>query len=236
MTEPEPSDLRDEALEAPAPPLGRAGAQTGMNEGRMRELYARSTARRAVSGPSCEVSLEAMIDLLERRGSEEERRRVLGEILKSPACREEFELLRAVMRASQPVKTPVMALNAWCWAAGIMVILGLGLADLLWRGRSAEPLRGGSAPIVLHGPAESARMSSMTGFAWRAVPGALQYRLQVLTDSGRVAFDTTVRDTVVAPLAAAALPAGHYVWLVIAEMESGEPIRSAASGFTLEPR
>jgi hypothetical protein len=77
-----------------------------MNEERMRELYARSTARRAASDPPCEVSLERMIDVLERRGSEEERREVLAEILRSPACREEFELLRAVVRAEQPKVSP----------------------------------------------------------------------------------------------------------------------------------
>jgi hypothetical protein len=205
-----------------------------MNEDRMRELYAASTARRAASDPPCEVSLQAMIDVLERRGSEEERRNVLAEILRSPACREEFELLRAVVRASHPVERPVVMRNAWRWAAGVVVIAGLGLAVARWRGPAGEPLRGGSGPIVLHGPLENARVSVLPGFAWGGVPGALQYRLDILSDSGRVAFSTTIRDTAVAPSSVAALPAGHYLWLVVAEMPSGQPIRSATRDFTLE--
>ena len=203
-----------------------------MNEERMRELYASSTARRAASGPPCEVSLEAMIDVLERRGPEEARRQVLAEILRSPPCREEFELLRAVVRASQPVKAPTFISPMWRWAAGIVVVAGLGLAALWWR-RPAEPFRGTSGAMVLYAPAEDARADTLPVFVWSAVPGTLQYRLEVLTDAGAVAFSTTLRDTTVAVPASTALSPGHYLWLVVAEMPTGQPVRSGARSLNL---
>ena len=204
-----------------------------MNEERMRELYARSTARRAASDPPCEVSLERMIDVLERRGSEEERRDVLAEILRSPACREEFELLRAVVRASQPVKTPTFLSPMWRWAAGIALVAGLGLAAMWWS-RPADPLRGTGGAIVLHAPAENARAESLPGFVWSAVPGALQYRLEVVTDAGAVAFSTTLRDTTVIAPPSVALPPGRYLWLIVAEMPTGQPIRSEVRSLNLD--
>jgi hypothetical protein len=205
-----------------------------MNEDRMRELYARSSARRAASDPPCEVSLEAMVDVLERRGSEEERRRVLAEILRSPACREEFELLRAVVRASQPVRAPVVVPQIWRWAAGIAAVAGLGLAFAVWRGRSPEPLRGGAPAIVLHGPADGAQVAAVPAFAWSPVPGALEYRLELLTDGGQVAFSSTVRDTTLALSPAPALPAGRYLWLVVAETPTGESARSETRRLIIE--
>lgn len=202
-----------------------------MNEERMRELYARNTARRAASDPPCEISLEAMIDVLERRGTEEERRQVLAEILRSPACREEFELLRAVVRASRPVRAPVLGTNAWRWAAGIVVIVGLGLALALWRGEPPEPLRGGGSPIVLRAPGEDARLQEPPAFVWSAVPGAVEYRLELLTDSGGVAFSSVVRDT--ALILPAPLAPGRYLWLVVARMPGGEAARSVTKRLTV---
>lgn len=204
-----------------------------MNEERMRELYARSTARRAASDPPCEVSLERMIDVLERRGTEEERRQVLAEILRSPACREEFELLRAVVRASKPVRVPTFLSPMWRWAAGIVVVAGLGLAVMWWR-RPADPLRGTGAGIVLYTPAENARAASLPRFVWSAVPGALQYRLDVVTDAGTVAFSTTLRDTSVIAPASRTLPPGHYLWLIVAELPTGQPIRSEVRSLNLD--
>jgi hypothetical protein len=203
-----------------------------MNEDRMRELYARNSARRAASDPPCDVSLEAMIDVLEQRGPEEERRRVLAEILRSPACREEFELLRAVVRASRPVRAPV-ASTVWRWAAALVVAVGLGLVVTLWRGQPPEPLRGGSSPIMLADPAEGARLSAPPAFAWRGVPGALEYRLELLSDSGRVVFSATVQDTTLG--GPATLAPGRYLWQVIARLGSGEAVRSSTRHLTVEP-
>lgn len=204
-----------------------------MNEERMRGLYTRSTARRAASDPPRVVSLEAMIDVLEQRGSEETRRELLAEILRSPACREEFELLRAVVRASQPVKAPRFFSPLWRWAAGIVVVAGLGLTALLWQ-RPREQVRGSGGAIELYAPAENARAQSLPAFVWSALPGALQYRLEVVTDTGAVAFSTTVRDTTATAPRAAALPPGHYLWLILAEMPAGLAVRSAVRSFNLD--
>jgi hypothetical protein len=209
-----------------------------MNEERMRELYARNAARRAASDPPCEVSLEAMVDVLEHRGSEEERRRIMGEILRNPACREEFELLRAVVRASQPVKAPAwwqqVAPRRLLAAAAIIAVAGLGFAVALRRGPQPEPLRGGPSPLVIHAPAEGATLGPTRVFTWGRLPGAVEYTFELLDRAGQVGFTTTGADTSVSIPASQSLAPGGYLWVVVARMPDGQTVRSEARSVLLE--
>jgi hypothetical protein len=209
-----------------------------MNEERMRDLYARNAARRAASDPPCEVSLEAMIDVLEHRGSEDERRRIMGEILRSPACREEFELLRAVVRASQPVKAPSwwqqVAARRLLAAAAIIAVAGLGLAVALRRGPEPEPLRGGPSPLVIYGPAEGSTLGTPRVFRWGRLSGAVEYTFELVDQAGQVGFTTTGADTTVTIPASQSLAPGRYLWVVVARMPDGQTVRSEARGVVVE--
>lgn len=71
-----------------------------MNHERLRALFARHTAVHALLNEAPAVPLEAMLAVLEQRGSRRERRETLQRILADPESQREFELLRAAMRAS----------------------------------------------------------------------------------------------------------------------------------------
>lgn len=77
-----------------------------MNEDRLRALFTRHTAVHAMLRDGTVVPLEAMLEVLEHRGSEEHRRDILNQILADPESRKEFDLLRAAMRASAPEAVP----------------------------------------------------------------------------------------------------------------------------------
>lgn len=77
-----------------------------MNEDRLRALFARHTAVHALLRDGTVVPLEAMLDVLEHKGTEEHRREILNQILADPESRKEFDLLRAAMRASAPEQAP----------------------------------------------------------------------------------------------------------------------------------
>lgn len=211
-----------------------------MNEERMRELYARHTALRAASDPPCQVSLDAMIDVLQHRGSEETRREVMAEILRNPACREEFELLRAVVRASVPVPAPSrfgfpLSPAAWRWAAGIAAVVGLGLIVTLMRTRPADQLRGGGSSITLYGPKDEERVSALPNFVWGSVEGAIDYRFQLLGQAGQVVYTSSGTDTVALVPQDTPVPAGRYLWTVTAELVGGNSINSRTRGLVLSP-
>ncbi len=77
-----------------------------MDPQRLRALYARHTAVHALLRDPPSVPLEAMLDVLELRGTEADRRETLNRILGDPESRREFDLLRAAMRASQDWEAP----------------------------------------------------------------------------------------------------------------------------------
>lgn len=216
-----------------------------MNEERMRDLYARHTALRAATDPPCQVSLDAMIDVLQHRGSEEERRQVMADILRNPACREEFELLRAVVRASQPleaatdsdlrVKKPFLTPVQWRVAAGIVLVAGIGLAVLIARRGPVDQLRGGNSGIRIYEPREEARVHSLPQFVWGRMEGAIDYRFQLLNESGQVVYSMTGTDTALQVPSDAAVPAGRYLWNLTVQMPGGVAINSPTRGVVVAP-
>lgn len=79
-----------------------------MDHERLRALFARHTAVHALLNDRPAVPLDAMLDVLERRGPERIRRDTLQRILADPESLREFELLRAATRASrdEPTRPP----------------------------------------------------------------------------------------------------------------------------------
>ncbi|HWA56272.1 MAG TPA: hypothetical protein VG692_03405 [Gemmatimonadales bacterium] len=77
-----------------------------MDPDRLRALYTRHTAVHALLNDRAVVPLDAMLAVLEHRGTEEERRETLNRILADPESRREFDLLRAAIRASDPAQVP----------------------------------------------------------------------------------------------------------------------------------
>jgi hypothetical protein len=205
-----------------------------MNEDRLRSLYNEALERRARTEQPCAVPLESMLEVLERRGPEETRLRVLRDILRSPSCLKEFELLRAVVRANQAERARRVPPLIWRWAAGIALIVGAGLAVRFWPPRE-EPLRGAGVAVTLLTPSESAQLTSSPAFAWRPATGVLEYRLEVLSDSGAVLYSATIHDTMAALPPDLLLPGHTYEWRVVASLSSGRSVPSAPRRFTLVP-
>jgi hypothetical protein len=76
-----------------------------MDDERLRALYSRHTAVHALLRDPPAVPLDAMLDVLERRGPEGTRRETLQRIVADPESLREFELLRAVATASSEEAT-----------------------------------------------------------------------------------------------------------------------------------
>ena len=67
-----------------------------MSDEGLREAYQRALATRAPRELAVCPAPEAILALVRREGSEDERLSVLDHAMACPACRQEFELLRAI--------------------------------------------------------------------------------------------------------------------------------------------
>jgi len=201
-----------------------------MNEERLRELYVAAQARRAAQGEPCGMPFETMMDVLEGRGSEEDRRQALAAIMRNPACREEFELLRSASRASRGIPRPVTPAGGGRWLAGVAALVGAALAAAALLGRGG--LRRAADEVPLLAPAEGAEVTLPASFSWRPVPGALDYTLQVVRRGGESVLAVTLQDTTYTWAVATGQVAGHrFFWLVSASLASGTSVHSGARAF-----
>lgn len=204
-----------------------------MNDERLRALYAGAMARLPLPDDAAPVSLDAMVDVLERRGSEADRSQTLRAILRDPRAREEFELLRAVVRAGEPPRQSWRAAMSWRIAAGVALLAGTaGLFSLMHA--PEEPLRGGESTVLMLQPADGAELTAPPLFAWRPVPGAVDYRIEVVDSTGAVVFEEQVRDTASTGPASGGLATGHrYRWSVTVLTRDARNLRSATYDFRL---
>lgn len=114
-------------------------------------------------------------------------------------------------------------------AAALLLATGLG-GGMWWRmmhaspNAAADPLRSGGegARVALVAAEVDATAAAPPTLAWRAVPGALGYDVEVLTPQGAVVHAASTRDTTLA-LPAAAVPAAGaaYEWWVRARTAEG---------------
>jgi hypothetical protein len=124
-------------------------------------------------------------------------------------------------------------------AAALLLATGLG-GGMWWRMMHASPNAPAGADPMRAGPAEGAeprlslapaavatRAGAATTLAWRAVPGAVDYDVEVLTADGAVLHAARTRDTTLA-LPASALPAPGATarWWVRARAADGTTRRS----------
>ncbi len=208
---------------------------------------ARGTGRPTTRGAAC-PSPEALLAAARADAGvdETERLRTLDHALRCPACRPELALLHAVSGAhGAPVELPnqrppgrvVGHIGTWRrvvpLAAAASLVLAVGVATIARRGPTGESpagetLRAGGGELPLVAPGDGAAVATATpvAFAWRAVPGAFRYTLEVTTTDGTVVLSTQTADTLLsAPLRAAA---GEYRWSVRAEAGDGSVRRSEA--------
>jgi hypothetical protein len=232
-------------VSAPEDRSPASGAPVGPElERRLREAVARTEARGEPGAPAV-PSPEALHDALTGRLPEAERVRVIDEAARSPEGRRELATLRVALGAAEAAwpDAGVQSRRASWWlrpataaAAGILLAAGLG-GGMWWRmmhespnaAPGADPLRGAGAEarVTLVAPVVEAAPGAPPTLAWRAVPGAVRYDVEVLAPDGSLIHGASTPDTTLA-LPAAAVPAsgGTYEWWVRARAADGTARRS----------
>jgi hypothetical protein len=111
-------------------------------------------------------------------------------------------------------------------AAGIIVVIGVGVVVREQRGDDARTLRGGVTAIRLGVPEPSADGGVV--LRWGRVADATRYRVEVFTGTGTTVAEATVSDTtfVVQPIALASTTE-PLQWMVTALRADGGEQRSA---------
>lgn len=213
-----------------------------MSDERLRELYATAMRGRTARTGGEHAAPEAIAALVRREGAEEARLATLDHVMSCAECRRDFDLLSAVERAGLESGATGRAgarrssLMPAALAASLLVAIGLGRtltrpADDITRG-------GAGSTIVLLQPVAAAAAAAGDSliFAWRPVPGASRYELELLDAGGSVAASAQTGDTTASPAAMRALPPGEYRWWVRAATADGHPRRSPLRALVLTPR
>ena len=205
-----------------------------LTDTRLRELYAQgldaSGGRKSEHCPAPDV----MLALVRGEGDERERLATLDHVMACSECSREFELLRAIDRASAESAsggvpaatrvTPMPRSGSWrryaplALAASIIVAVGVILLD---RDVERDVLRGDVTSVALVGPQGEAQAGLPIDFTWRRIADALRYELEVLDATGNVAYSATTADTT-AMAPGASLKAGDYRWWVRASTGTGD--------------
>lgn len=198
-----------------------------MSDEELRTAYARAVARREPDRSGCPTPDE-LLAATRREGPERRRLEILDHALTCAACRQEFELLRAIevsrrgtagesarrIRSYRPLAVAL--------AASLLVAIGLG-GRSLWREAAVDVTRGTADHIAPLLPADGATVAAGAplAFAWRPLPGAGRYTLELFTPEGVVRASVVTPDTT-AVLEAVALAPGEYRWMVRAAAPAGQ--------------
>lgn len=209
-----------------------------MSDDRLRELYATALTGQSARAAGEHPSPEALAELVRREGSEEARLTTLDHVMSCADCRRDFDLLRSVERAGVE-SSGAGSRRAWLMPAALAasVLLAVGVGRTVLRSAGDDTTRGDrDGAVVLVQPGREARAGDAVTFAWRAVPGASRYELELLDAGGGVLASAATTDTTVSPAAARALPPGDYRWWVRATTPDARALRSALRPLRLVAR
>lgn len=201
---------------------------------RLGRAYARRVAERGTKGDAC-VTPEALLALVQREGTEEERLTTLDHVMSCAACHREYEWLKAVDQAATETGAQ-MARPAW-WrraplalAASLLVAIGAALLVQSRLRSGSDTTRGEDDRIELVGPATGPALGQHPVLTWHPVKGATGYVLEIQRGDRAVVFSDTTADTTLT--VGATLPAGKYRWWVREVTDGAEP-RSSELRFLL---
>ena len=193
---------------------------TDMTDAELRDIYTRSLTSRAQSRAGC-PSPEAIEALVAQTGREDSRLATLDHVMSCAACKEEFELLRAIHaaeRVNAGVVRPRRSVAPWLAAAGIVIAAGALTLTQLQRSGS-NPTRGASSSDI-------ALVGTVSGsLVWHAIPDAVRYDVEIVDASGSTIFHARVADTTAA--LPSTLPSSPVSWWVRATLRDGSERRSA---------
>jgi hypothetical protein len=210
----------------------------------LRRAYARHLADRALPGRERCATPEALLALVERRGSESDRLATLDHAGSCEACRRDLELLRAVHRAGDtPVRRPALRWVSWVpasrgrLAAAAVIVVAIGAVATMTVRRHDAVMRGGPPVVRLVSPADSVPAGGPVRLTWRSAPGTERYEVELLSATGDSMFSASTPDTVLTvPAAVVLVPGGEYLWSVRAVRRDGTHAASAPLRFRLRRR
>jgi len=211
---------------------------------RLQSLYSRRVGARG-GADSPHATPEAILAVVQREGSEEERLATLEHVMACADCHRDYEWLSAVDQAGAEAEgtTARRTLRPW-WrgaplalAASIAVAIGVAvvLSNALRSGPETE--RGAGGDIALVAPGPTAPAGGPVTFMWRPVAGVSRYVLEVQGANGSIAFADTTADTSATLADPSRLAAGSaYRWWVREATEGTEPRSSAFRDLRLTGR
>jgi hypothetical protein len=201
--------------------MGHDRGDSVVTEARLRELYARKLSGRPAGRTVC-PSPEALQALVRREGAEEQRLQTLDHVMSCSDCRADYDLLRSIEGAGRQLgATGRTSRRAWMMPAALAatLLVAVGVGRLTLKSSSDDELvRSGDerGAVTLLSPAAEVPAGTPVLFAWRPVPDARRYHLEVLNASGEVALEAETSDTSINSEVARQLAAGDYQWWVTA--------------------
>jgi hypothetical protein len=208
------------------------------DEGRLRDLYSAGVEeRRVIDRANC-VEPEAILALVLGEAPEADRLATLDHVMSCPACHRDYEYLSAVEEAGDKTeriagrRTPLWR-RALPLAAAASLVLAIGGLMLRDRLRDDGIERGGVGAIALYAPGEEVAADGPLHFAWKQVPGAGRYVIEVQGPGGETVFSDSTADTTATLDRLGALAAGAtYTWSVrTLEQGAEEPASSPIARF-----
>jgi len=212
-----------------------------MNDQRLRDLYQHAVATRAAATRADCPDADTLLALVRREGTEEARLQTLDHAMSCSECMRELELLRAIEKAGARASgvSPVTRRDSFVsWRRAVPLALAasavLAVSLVVGRNRGSddplgEPTRGDDAALTVLTPrdVELAPADSLA-LAWRPLPGAAHYVVEVLDADGRAALaDTTSDTTHVVRELGRLVPGRDYRWWVRAPSADGNQRASA---------
>jgi hypothetical protein len=211
---------------------------------RLQQLYSRRVVASG-GGDGPHATPEAILAVVQREGSEEERLATLEHVMACAACHRDYEWLSAVDQAGAEAEGAPATRAARPWwrgaplalAASIAVAVGAAvvLSNALRPGPERE--RGVGGDIALVTPGATAAAGGPLTFTWRPVAGVSRYVLEVQRANGSIAFADTTADTSATLADPSRLtPDSAYRWWVREATEGTEPRSSAFRDLRLTSR
>jgi len=210
-----------------------------VSDQRLRELYSAAVARRPRT--TAHPAPEAVAALARREGPEDARLATLDHVMECAECRRDFDLLWTVERAGAESGAAGRGAPRRGWfmpaalAASVLFAVGIG-RQMLRSGDDTTRGSGASGAVSLVQPGPQLAAGQPVTFAWRPVPGASRYDLELLDARGSVAAAAATSDTSATPAATRDLPPGEYRWWVRATTSDARTVRSPLRPLRLTAR
>ncbi|HUQ82896.1 MAG TPA: hypothetical protein VM076_17220 [Gemmatimonadaceae bacterium] len=208
------------------------------NDERLRHAYGAALEQRAVTGRESHPEPEALLALVERKGSEAVRLEILDHVMACDACRRELDLVRAsVVAVGMPrqrtwFRSPSIGLMAL--AAMLLVVAGVRLVTSKTDVEADPVLRGGGSALSTYPTRWIPSVGA--GLAWRPAAGAENYRLEVVDVTGAAVVDSTMRDTTFLLADSLVRNRRELTWSVTATLGDGSSVTSLPVRLTPQAR